>query len=29
MRRGRIVAGLPRDASETEIGRAMLGVVAA
>jgi simple sugar transport system ATP-binding protein len=29
MRRGKIVAGLPRDASETEIGRAMLGAQAA
>jgi simple sugar transport system ATP-binding protein len=29
MREGRIVAELPRDASETEIGRAMLGVRAA
>jgi len=29
MRRGKIVASLPRDASETEIGRAMLGVAAA
>jgi simple sugar transport system ATP-binding protein len=28
MRRGKIVAALPRDASETEIGRAMLGVEA-
>jgi simple sugar transport system ATP-binding protein len=26
MRRGKLVASLPRDASETEIGRAMLGV---
>ena len=29
MRRGKIVASLPRDASETSIGRAMLGVRAA
>jgi simple sugar transport system ATP-binding protein len=29
MRRGKIVASLPREASETEIGRAMLGVEAA
>jgi ABC-type uncharacterized transport system ATPase subunit len=29
MRRGRVVASLPRDAPETEIGRAMLGVQAA
>jgi ABC-type uncharacterized transport system ATPase subunit len=29
MRQGRIVAELPRDASETAIGRAMLGVEAA
>jgi len=29
MRRGKIVKSLPRDASETEIGRAMLGVEAA
>ena len=28
MRRGKIVASLPRDASETEIGKAMLGVAA-
>jgi simple sugar transport system ATP-binding protein len=28
MRRGKIVAALPREASETEIGRAMLGVEA-
>ncbi len=28
MRRGKVVASLPRDASETEIGRAMLGVAA-
>jgi simple sugar transport system ATP-binding protein len=28
MRRGKIVASLPREASETEIGRAMLGVEA-
>jgi simple sugar transport system ATP-binding protein len=29
MRRGKVVKSLPRDASETEIGRAMLGVEAA
>jgi simple sugar transport system ATP-binding protein len=29
MRRGKVVASLPRDASETEIGRAMLGLEAA
>ena len=29
MRRGKIVASLPREAPETEIGRAMLGLSAA